>query len=78
MNNTNILEREINQLENKSRTKAEEALLIIKKRELGELLKKQSNATNNVKPSDKTALYVGCGIVGVVLVNLSVFLVIKK
>ena len=35
------------------------------------MLKKQGNSnTNSAKPSDKTALFVWCGIVGLVLVGL--------
>src|SRR5206468_75927 len=72
------LEREIKELENKpTRTQVEEALLTEKKKELEELLKKQQGANTNIaKPKDKTALYVGLGIVGVVLV-LSIFIIAR-
>ncbi|CAG8575009.1 10836_t:CDS:2 [Ambispora leptoticha] len=64
------LKREIKQLENKStRTKAEEVLLSEKKKALAELLKKQQGAnTDNAKPTDKTALYIGLAIGAVVLI----------
>ncbi|CAH1765998.1 15198_t:CDS:2 [Entrophospora sp. SA101] len=74
-----ILEREIKELENKSaRTQTEEALLTSKKKELAELLKKEdsSNASDSSKPKDKTALYVGCGVVGLFTLLL-IFVLIK-
>ncbi|CAG8684002.1 2409_t:CDS:10, partial [Gigaspora margarita] len=59
------LQQEIKQLTNKpTRTKAEEALLAEKKKKLEELLKKQNSShTNNSGKGDKTALYIGCGVV---------------
>ncbi|CAG8690309.1 14263_t:CDS:2, partial [Ambispora leptoticha] len=65
-----ILQKEIKQLESKStRTKVEEVLLSEKKKELEELLKKQNNSdTNNAKPTDKTALVIGCGVVATILI----------
>jgi len=45
-------------------------LLTSKKQELGELLKQQNSSNTTAKPSDKVGLYVGCGIIAVVLVIL--------
>ncbi|CAJ0855592.1 17270_t:CDS:2 [Entrophospora sp. SA101] len=67
-----ILEREIKELEGKSRTQAEEALLISKKKELEELLKKQSDSIGKENNYDKTALVIGCGVIGVLLVLMIV------
>ena len=79
------LEAEISDLEKKSnRTKAEEGVLEEKKRKLEELLAEQQKQSNTVSEnkkdnsSDKTALYIGLGIVGVVLVGLVVILVRKS
>ncbi|CAG8748730.1 10381_t:CDS:2, partial [Ambispora leptoticha] len=48
---------------------AEETLLTEKKKALAELLKKQQDAnTNPAKPTDKTALYIGLGIGGIILI----------
>src|SRR5688500_16671520 len=60
-----ILQREIKSLESKpTKSKTEQSLLDSKKQELEELLKKQSGSnTNEHKPSDKTALIIGCGVV---------------
>ena len=66
-------------MENKStKTKAEEALLTEKKRKLDQLLaeKNKQNNTTDTKPSDKTALYIGCGIVAIALI-FSVFIIVK-
>src|ERR1043166_8760982 len=42
-------------------------------------IKKQSNSnTNNANPSDKTILYLGLGIIGVVLIGLAFILLRKK
>ena len=72
-----ILQKEIQTLINKpSKTKAEESLLDSKKKELEELLRKQSNTINNDKSGDKTALYWGIGIVGV-LVVLGIFIIAR-
>ncbi|CAG8840232.1 24894_t:CDS:2, partial [Gigaspora margarita] len=69
------LEREIKQLESKTgRTSEEERLLVEKKKKLEELLRKQSNTTNDAKPKDKTALYIGCGVVGVLVTLLIIVL----
>ncbi|CAI2178292.1 15689_t:CDS:2 [Funneliformis geosporum] len=69
-----ILQKEIKVLESKpTKNPLEEVLLADKKKELAELLKKQSNShVNNAKPSDKTALYIGLGVIGVVLVGFLV------
>jgi hypothetical protein len=76
-----LLKKEIKDLENKSnKTQTEQALLDSKKKELEELLKKQSNsnATDN-KPSDRTGLYVGLGIVGIVLIfGVFIMTIIRK
>ncbi|CAG8511284.1 7137_t:CDS:1 [Ambispora gerdemannii] len=74
-----ILQKEIQTLTNKpTKTKAEERVLESKKQELAELLRKQNDSnTNNAKPSDKTKLYIGLGIVGVVLL-ISLFIFIRK
>ncbi|CAI2189537.1 10682_t:CDS:2, partial [Funneliformis geosporum] len=66
-----ILQKEISNLEkNSNKNHIETALLADKKQQLAELLKKQSNSdANTTKPSDKTALYVGLGIIGVVLIE---------
>ena len=70
------LEREIKELTNKStRNQTEEALLAAKKKQLEELLKKQDSSNTTAKPSDKTALYIGCGVIAVVLVGLVFILV---
>ena len=43
---------------------------------LVELLKKQQGAnTDNAQSKDKTALYIGCGVVGIVLIGLVLILV---
>jgi len=60
-----------------SRTKAEESLLASKKQELAKLLAEKNKSNITTKPKDKTALYIGMGIVGVVLVGLVVILVRK-
>jgi len=77
------LQTEITSLEKKpNKTPAEQAELEAKRKrlqELEELLKKQnSNANNTTKPSDKTTLYIGCGVVGVVLIGLVLILVRKN
>jgi len=71
------LQREIKNLEKKpTRNQTEQALLTSKKKELAELLAKQSN-TAGTKPNDKTALAIGCGIVGV-LALLLIFVLAKN
>ncbi len=73
------LQAEINQLTNKpTRNQVQEALLESKKKQLAKLLKKQSNTTNSAKLSNKTALAVGCGIFGVILIGLALILVRKN
>jgi len=64
------LQTEITNLENKpNKTQEEQALLDSKQKELGELLKRQSDSNaNTAKHSDKIGLYVGCGMVGIILV----------
>ena len=72
-----ILQKEIKELENKPfKTKAEQALLDGKKKELEELLKKQnkSNAAET-KTNDRTGLYIGCGIVGTLILLFTIVLV---
>ncbi|CAI2185954.1 15962_t:CDS:2 [Funneliformis geosporum] len=75
-----ILQKEIQVLTSKStKTKAEEVLLADKRKELNELLSKKNNlSTTNAKPTDKTALYVGLGVIGVVLIGLVLILKYKK
>ena len=71
-----LLEKEIQTLTNKpTKTKAEERVLESKKKELEELLKKQNNTTET-KPNDKIGLYIGCGMVGIVL--LLIFILTKN
>ena len=73
-----ILQKEIQTLTNKpAKTKVEEALLDSKRKELDELLKKQSNSnTNSDKPSDRIALYIGLGIT-VILLVLVIFIIAR-
>ena len=75
------LEKEIAELEKKSnKTKEEERVLGEKKQELEKLQQElaeqnKSNASENKKDnSDKIALYIGLGIVGVVLIGLGIVL----
>ena len=72
-----ILQKEIKELESKlNKTQTEQALLDSKKRELEELLKKQNNAnTTDNKPSDRTGLYIGLGIVGTLVLLFTIVLV---
>src|SRR5207248_9693803 len=74
-----ILQKEIQELTNKpAKTKSEERVLDSKKKELAELLKEQNSSnTNAAKPSDKTALYVGCGVVGIFTLLL-IFILTKN
>ena len=65
-----ILEKEIKELNNKSnKTQTEQALLDSKKQELDRLLV-EKNKSNTTKPSDKTILYWGVGIVGTLILLL--------
>ncbi|CAG8662570.1 9711_t:CDS:10, partial [Ambispora gerdemannii] len=59
-----------------TKTPQQQADLAAKKKRLAELLKKKqdSSHTNNAKPSDKTVLIIGCGIVGIVLIGLVLIL----
>jgi|SRR6185503_12658544 len=77
------LQTEIITLEQKpNKTPTEQAELEEKRKrlqELEELLKKQnSNANNTTKPSDKTSLVIGCGVIGVVLIGLVLILMRKN
>ena len=64
-----LLEREIKVLASKStRTKVEEKILESKKKELAELLKKQGSSTGKADKGDKTVLYLGLGITGILLI----------
>jgi len=70
------LQSQITNLENKpNKTKAEQTELERKKKELEELLKRKDNS-NSSKPSDKTSIYVGCGVVGIVLI-FSIFIIAR-
>ena len=72
------LQREIKELESKTRTPAEETLLTEKKKQLSELLDRKNNSNiNSNKPSDKTALYIGCGVIGLFALLL-VFVLAKN
>ncbi|CAI2194642.1 15032_t:CDS:2, partial [Funneliformis geosporum] len=66
-----ILQKEIQVLESKpTKNPLEKALLVDKKKKLAELLSKQDNSnTNNSEPSVKTALYIGSGVIGVILIG---------
>jgi hypothetical protein len=60
---------------NPNKTTEQQAELESKKKRLKELEKllaeqNKRNTTNNPQPSDKTALVIGCGIIGIVLVGL--------
>ena len=72
------LQSDITNLENKpNKTKEEQALLEEKKKELEELLRRKNNSNiSNSKPSDKTGLYIGCGVVGIVLI-LGLFILVR-
>jgi len=72
------LQREIKELESKTRTPAEETLLTEKKKQLSELLdRKNISNINSNKPSNKTALYIGCGVIGLFALLL-VFVLAKN
>jgi len=73
------LQADITNLENKpNKTKAEQALLEEKKKELEKLLNRsRKNNSNSSKNSDKTGLYIGCGIAVIALI-FGIFIFLRK
>lgn len=52
-----------------TRTLAEESLLVTKRKQLAELLKQQNSSNaSSAKSSDGISFYVGCGVIGTLLI----------
>ena len=74
-----ILQKEIKELNSKSsKSKVEQSILDSKKRELERLLgkKDKGNAVESKDKSNKTALIIGCSVIGILLI-LSIFIIAR-